>query len=146
MNVTVNQEQLRTLGSYIPTQCGTTLQNDPPEVILLGAITYIQNVELSICRKDETIRELANIADDLEAENYDLLSDAEIKGKDEADDHAHLKGLYEKLLDDYVAVRSELRAYRLVSELAEKYPDGQYDESDGVQYLKNLLDSNVDKS
>lgn len=146
MNVTVNQEQLRTLGCYIPTKCGITLQDESPEVILLGAITHIENLELSICRKDETIRELSIIADDLEAENNDLLSDVEDKDKDEADDNAHLKGLYEKLLDDYVTVRSELRAYRLVSELAEKYPDGCYDESDGVQYLKNLLDSNVDKS
>jgi hypothetical protein len=146
MNITVNHEQLRTLGSYIPTQCGITLRDESPEVILLGAITHIENLELSICRKDETIRELSIISDDLEAENNDLLSDVEDKDKNAADDLKHLQGLYDKLLDDYVTVRSELRAYRLVSELAEKYPDGQYDESDGVQYLKNLLDYNVDKS
>jgi len=146
MNITVNQKQLRTLGSYIPTKCGITLQDESPEVILLGALTHIENLELSICRKDETIRELSIIADDLEEENNDLLSDVDDKGNNEADDLKHLQGLYDKLLDDYVTVRSELRAYRLVSELAEKYPEGEYNESDGVQYLKNLLDSNVDKS
>jgi hypothetical protein len=146
MNVTVNQEQLRTLGCYIPTKCGSTMQYDPADAILYGAVSYITNLEQTISHKDETIRELCIISDDLEAENMDLISKAETENKNLEDDHEHLKGLYDKLLDDYVTVRSELRAYRLVAELVEKYPDGHYDESDGVQYLKNLLDSNVDKS
>lgn len=146
MNVTVNQEQLRTLGCYIPTKCGSTMQYDPADAILYGAVSYITNLEQTISHKDETIRELCVISDDLEAENMDLISKAETENKNLEDDHEHLKGLYDKLLLDYVAIRDELRAYKLVSELSEKYPRDLYEESDGVQYLKNLLNSNVDKS
>jgi cell division protein FtsB len=142
MNTTVNLEQLRTLGSYIKTACGFTFQNDPPDAILFGAIQYILNLEQEVRTKRLVASELSVQLDNLEQENGDFEEEiTQLK-----DENEHLKELFDKQLNDYVDLRKELKAYKLVSELSDRFPPGLYDESEGVQYLKTILNSNVDKS
>ena len=142
MNTTVNLEQLRTLGAYVKTACGSTFQNDPPDAILFAAVQYIINLEQNVRTKQQVISELSVQLDNLEQENADF----EEKNNKITGDYEHLKNIYDKLIDDYVAIRKELKAHKLVSELSERYPPGLYDESEGVQYLRTVLNSNVDKS
>jgi len=129
-NITISKEQVRSLGAHIPTACGNTLLNDPPEVILLGAIQYIGNLEQTIRAKSEINKEIHNICDQLEVENGQL-----------EDEINHLKKLYDQTLSDYVSLRKELRAYKLLDELSQKYTGGLYDQSEGIEYLRNLLNS-----
>lgn len=149
MNTTVNLEQLRTLGSFIPTTCGSTFQKDPPDAILFAAIQYIQNLEEEIQEKRNLISKLSVDIDNLEDHNAELCDDLDNVEKENEvlkDDLDHMRKLYDCSLEDFVQIRKELKAYKLVSELSEKYPRGIYDESEGVEYLRTVLNSNVDKS
>lgn len=149
MNTTVNVEQLKELGSFIPTQCGSNFENDPPDTILDAAVKYILNLEDEIQDQKSKISQLSIDIDNLEDHNAELcgaLDNVEKENETLKDDLEHMRALYDCSLDDFVQIRSQLKAYKLVSELSEKYPPGLYDESEGVTYLKTVLNSNVDKS
>lgn len=134
-DIPVNKHQIRALGAMIPTRCtGSSFQYDPPDAIVIAATTYIGNLERTIREKDEATKEIRKMCDDLEVENSQL-----------EDEINHLKALHSTALSDYVSLRKELRAYKLLNELSQKYPAGHYDESEGIEYLRNLLNSNVDK-
>jgi hypothetical protein len=130
-DISVNKNNIRALGAMIPTACtGSSFQYDPPDAIVIAAATYIGNLK-------ERIQE-CNIANDGLHETLKKTENENDKLHEEIND---LKCLHAKALSDYVSLRKELRAYKLLDELSQKYPGGLYDQSEGIAYLRNLLNS-----